>query len=132
MFFEEDVDEIQPDDVLQDSRELVVKWIDRFFSNKMFYCGGAIPKRFLHDPNKITMVLNFNIIKGVDRAYEVLEPLFLSQKEIEHSRKTGGVTKDIKMVTDIFRLFEQEKVPQQFFGGLLIMYLEYVEGIDFA
>jgi hypothetical protein len=121
---------ILPQAFQKSAKQMVLEHIDQFFADKMFHCGGSIPKRFLHDPEKITMVLNFNIIKGIDKAYEALEKT-LDPKEIEYAKKTGNITSDIKLVNETLNLLACSKVPAQFAGGMMIMYLEFVEGVEF-
>lgn len=110
---------------------LAKRYIDSFFKDKMLHCGGKIPKSFLNSDRRISMVMNFDISKGIDTAYEALEKT-MSQEELDRARNTGETTDDIKLVNESLYLMAKSGVPQQFAGGMLCLYLEFVEGVDFA
>lgn len=126
----EEVEEIPtPRQVTKESIAKAKAHIDAFFADKQMYCGGAIPKRLLHDPDRVSMVINYNIIRGVDHAYTLLEHA-ISEQEIMDAARTGDSTKDIKLVNETLKLLAQYRVPRQFAGGILVMYLELVEGAE--
>jgi hypothetical protein len=102
--------------------------IDKFFADKMMHCGGRIPKKLLHDPTTISMVINTSIKKGVRLAYRLLEHT-ITVEEAMLAKKTGDSTKDIKLVNETLQLLASSRVPQQFAGGMLVMYIELVEGV---
>jgi len=112
-----------------DVRELVKKYMVQFFSNKMFHCGGKIPNSLLLAEWRISLVLNYNIVRGVERAYACLEHL-ITQKDLEDAKLSGEVTDDIKLVNETLHLLARSYIPQQFAGGMMLLYLEFVEGID--
>lgn len=114
-----------------DVQDLAKRYITEFFDDKMMYCGGRIPKRRLFNDNSISMVINFDICRGVDHAYLVLEKT-LTKKEISRAKIAGEITSDIKLVTEILNLLSRSGVPQQFAGGMMILYLELVEGVEFG
>lgn len=103
--------------------------IDAFFADKEFHCGGKIPKRLLHDPDRVSMVVNYSIINGVDHAYRLLEHT-ISEQEIMNAAKTGDSTRDIKLVNETLKKIAAARIPAQFAGGILVMYLELVEGAE--
>ena len=111
--------------------ELAKYYINRFFDGKMLYCGGKIPRSYLFAKDKVSMVLNFDICAGCDYVYATLEKS-LSKYEIDSARITGEVTSDIKLVRETLDLIAKSGVPQQFAGGIMVLYLELVEGVEFA
>ncbi len=121
--------EIKPNELYKDIRALVTHYIDTFFSDKMFYCGGRIPKRFLHDPNRVTMVINYDISKGVLKAYKSLRST-ITNEEVENARRIGDSTSDVKLVNETLKILARSGIPQQFAGGMMIMYLDFVEGVE--
>lgn len=121
---------IKSNELYKDVRALVTHYIDQFFGDKMMYCGGPIPKRLLHDPTRLTMVINFDISKGVKKAYNALENT-ITDEEIEEAKRIGDSTNDVKMVNETLKLLARASIPQQFAGGMMIMYLDLVEGVDF-
>jgi len=108
-------------------KELAIYYIDRFFADKKLCSGGKIPKYMLHCPKRISMVMNYDIIKGVEHAYSVLKDM-VSPEEEAKAVLTGEATADIKLVTEILNFLSKSGVPQQFAGGILVLYLEFVEG----
>lgn len=115
----------------EDVQNLAKKYITDFFDNKMMYCGGRIPKKRLFNDDAISMVINFDICRGVDYAYLALEKT-LTKQEVNRAKIAGEITSDIKLVTEILNLLSRSGIPQQFAGGMMIMYLELVEGVQFG
>lgn len=113
-----------------DVHRLAKMYIEHFFKDKTMHCGGKIPKTCLFSEKRIKKVLNYDISTGVQCAYKHLEPL-LSEEEIFDCQRTGESTKDIKLVTGVLHLMSRSGVPQQFAGGMMLLYLEFVEGISF-
>lgn len=109
-------------------RELAVYYIDKFFEDKKLCSGGKIPRYMLHCPKRISMVMNYDIIKGVDHAYLALKYMVPPDEEARASL-TGEATADIKLVTEILGFLARSGIPQQFAGGMMILYLEFVEGV---
>ena len=116
-------------DFYSDVKALARQYMEQFFQNKMLHCGGKIPKSLLFSDRRILMVLNYDIIKGVKRAYKYLEPS-LDIRDVESSKQTGETTDDIKLVNETLDLLAQSGIPQQFAGGMMCLYLEFIEGID--
>ena len=118
-------------EVISNIRVNAKQCIDTFFKNKMFHCGGKIPNRLLNCDCRISMVMNFDIGAGVDRAYNALEKT-MSVEELERARNTGETTDDIRLVNESLYMLSQNGIPQQFAGGMLCLYLEFIEGVDFV
>lgn len=110
-------------------RELAVSYIDKFFADKKMCSGGKIPKYMLHCPKRISMVMNYDIIRGVDHAYRALQDM-VSPEEEDRASITGEATQDIKLVTETLGFLARSGIPQQFAGGMMIMYLEFIEGVN--
>ena len=116
-------------DFSADVKALARQYVEQFFSNKMLHCGGKIPKSLLFSERRMSMVLNYDIVKGVQRAYKHLEPT-LSFSNAKMLRQAGEATDDIKLVNEVFDLLAKSGIPQQFAGGILCLYLEFIEGVD--
>lgn len=115
---------------LTEVKILAKMYIEHFFKDKSLHCGGRIPRSFLLSEKRVQKVLDYDISLGVQTAYKYLEPN-ISRDEISNCQKTGEITSDIKLVNDILRLLAKSGIPQQFAGGMMILYLEFVEGISF-
>lgn len=107
-----------------DLKCLIHQYIEYFFKDKSFYCGGKIPKRMLNTDRNISIVANYDISRSVKRAYSSLENHEISSSSL------GEVTGDIKLVSFILEELAKSGIPQQFAGGMLLMYLELVVGVD--
>jgi len=104
------------------ANNLVRFYMERFFGDKMMHCGGKIPKLLLLSDRRVSMVQNYDICMGVDRCYKYLKDYLIdSQSEI---------TYDIKLVTQVLNLLSRSGIPQQYAGGMLCLYLEFVEGVN--
>jgi hypothetical protein len=109
-------------------RELAIYYIDKFFEDKKLCSGGKIPKYMLHCPKRISMVMNYDIIKGVDHAYGALTHMVSPEDEAK-ALVTGEATADIKLVTEVLNFLARSGIPQQFAGGMMVLYLEFIEGV---
>lgn len=107
-----------------DLNYLVKQYIEYFFKDKNFFCGGKIPKNILNTERNIYMVVNYDIIKSVQRAYSSLKDHEISKECL------GEVTGDIRMVSSILEDLSRSNIPQQFAGGMMLLYLELVIGVD--
>lgn len=122
----EKVDET--DQASENSKDFVKKCMDKFFADKIMHCGGKIPKYILTDPKKINFVCTTSLIDGVDIAYKSMEDKN-SEKETSKAKFLGDATEEIKMVNETLKLLSQSGIPQQFAGGMMLIYLKYVKGI---
>jgi hypothetical protein len=111
----------------EDVNVLAKQYMAQFFKDKMLYCGGKVPHKMLFAERSLSMVLNYDIIKGVEKAYEILEPT-VPFAESEAAKISGDITSDIRLVNEILGLLAKSGVPQQFAGGMMILYLEFIEG----
>jgi len=107
-----------------DLKHLAAHHIKIFFKNKPFYCGGKIPKNMLINCDNILTVINYDIIDSVKKSY------FFLRNHDSATQLLGEVTGDIRLVSSILHKLSAENVPQQFAGGMLILYLKYVEGVE--
>lgn len=103
---------------------LISQYIQCFFKDKSFCCGGKIPKNILTTDRNISIVANYDIINGVQRAYSSLKEHPSFQESL------GEVTGDIRLVSSILQELAKSNIPQQFAGGMMLLYLELIVGID--
>jgi len=101
-----------------DLRGLARQHVDGFFKNRPMHCGGRIPHSLLHNNRRLDLVLNTSIMDGVDIAYRSLS---------ECEDITGN--EDVKLVAGTLDTLAHSGVPQQFAGGLLLLYLEFCHGV---
>jgi len=108
-------------DIFQDFNKLAERYILTFFQGKKMYCGGQIPRKILCSPSYITLVLNTKISEGIKLAHRALQAYGRVENEFAKN--------DIEFVQNALNLCAISGVPKQFSGGLLLMYIELVEGL---
>lgn len=121
------------DDFLLDANYLASHYINKFFINKKNKQGAEIHSDLLSCEKRISIVLNTNIIDSLKRTYLVLNDYIkITEEDISFAKKTGNVTQEIKLVNETLKSLYEFGIPQQFAGGMIILYLEFCEGIDFG
>lgn len=128
MYYDEDFHDDDMEDssnpIHENVHEFVKECVSRFFSDKQMHCGGKVPKYVISDKAKITLVMSISLLDSVDIAYQSLKNL--SEDDI---KMNGDVAPDVKLVTESLSVISKAGVPQQFAGGMLLMYLEIVKGV---
>jgi hypothetical protein len=121
------------DDFRKDAMGLAEYYIKLFFEEKSAHPNANLEKSSLSNKDKICTVVNTNIIAGVQKAYEALEKcIVITQEDINIAKKNGDVTQEIKMVNETLKSLYKAGVPQQFAGGMMLLCLEFCEGIYFG
>jgi len=122
-----------PSDFLLDANYLAAHYVSKFFSDKKTKCGKHISPDLLSCEKRISIVLNTNIIDSVKRIYLTLNNYIkITEEDLSFAKKTGDVTQEIKLVNETLKSLYEFGIPQQFAGGMIILYLEFCEGIDFG
>lgn len=134
-FYEEEEPEtevaeiIEADDFLKfftgDIDRLASECIEKFFKDKEMHYGGPIPVKMITANNYIKLVVQSDISNSVDKAYALL-----SDCGIDCEVKNENITSDdVRLVLQILDKCVQSNIPKCFRGGLILMYLEFCEGI---
>lgn len=120
------------DDFKGDAMGLASHYIKIFFKDKLLHESNAVNYDIL-DENRVLTVVNTSVISGVQKAYKALENyIIITQEDINKAKKNGDVTEDIKLVNETLKSLYKAGVPQQFAGGMMILYLEFCRGINFG
>lgn len=124
--FEEEVDvsELEISETFENRRKTARRCVETFFEEKELFCGGEIPNNMLLAPDRISMVASTDVCTAIETAYAALE----DQAEIDE--KTEFVTDDIRLVLNVFTECKNKKIPKEYAGGILLLYLEFCIGID--
>jgi len=107
----------------KDIKKIAKEYIKNFFKNKKDHKGYKIKKDQLYENRYLINILNKNISEAAQDVYLVLE------KHKKYYKKTEDVTNDIKLVNESLKKIYKSKIPQQFAGGFLLMYLEICKGV---
>lgn len=126
--FEDNPKDFIFDEQPQNENDFAHFHVAKYFQDKSMHCGGKIPKYLLRDAKRFDAVLKLDIIAGVELAYKFLADLITPEDE-RNVLLNGDSTIDIKMVTSTLNQLSKSGVPQQFAGGMLLMHLEFIEGI---
>jgi hypothetical protein len=115
-----------------DASGLAKHYINLFFLNKDSH-NSLVEKSSLLTQEKILVVINTSIISGIEKAYSVLDDyITITQEDINKAKKEGDVTPEIKLVNETLKSLYEAGVPQQFAGGMMLLYLEYCKGVNFG
>lgn len=132
-FVESEYEEVQEEYAslfLSDVRQLSREYIQRFFKDKEMYCGGVVPMNMLLTDNNISLVLNTNIEDGVRLAYKsISHSSDAVDSEIDLHLEDITVSSDVKLVMSILKKCSKSGVPKELAAGMLLLYLEFCEGI---
>lgn len=109
--------------------EFAKQQIVRFFSDKELHCGGKIPHSLLENSKRVNLVINLDLDSSIKIFYDFSEKS-IPEDELLRSKRTGEVSWDIILINDTLKILAQSGVPQQFAGGMLLIYLELVKGYD--
>ena len=124
---------------VEDLKSLAKHYIDLFFRDKRFYCGGRIPKHMLNDPKYVSYMLNLDVCNGMDMIYAaigsdvVVEDVIEEEDEDESDDEisetnSSQIPDDVRRVLSLFDMCSKAGIPKQFAVGLTIMYLELCDG----
>jgi len=112
-----------------DILDVAKQYMVQFFQDKPMYCGGCVPRHLLHNPKRISKVVNTTVSDGIDQAYAALEKT-LDPQELKRAAQYGTVTGDIILVNETLKMLARHGVPKCFAGGMMLMYLEFCEGVQ--
>jgi hypothetical protein len=119
-------------DFKKDTEDLAKYYINVFFNNKISKNGNTT-KDLTKCPHSLSTVVNTSIISGVQTAYKALNNyIIVTQEDMNKAKKNGDVTQEIKLVNETLKSLHKAGVPQQFAGGMMILYLEFYEGVSFG
>lgn len=109
----------------KDIKKIAKYYIKKFFKNKKDINGRKLKIEDLYSKEKIEKLININILESTKIIYPILgrEDRYTCKDEKE------DVTKDIKLVNETLKKIYKFKIPQQFAGGILLVYLEVCKGI---
>jgi len=105
---------------------IIGQCIKNYFSDHVLHDGREIPNSLLELSYYSSLVFNTTVSDGVLKAYFLMEECnFLSSDEICQNSIGEEIRYMIDLLSDI-----QRRVPQEFVGGMILMHLELVEGIE--
>lgn len=124
----EEIVSIIPKDFVDSLRILAKQYMIYFFADKEMHCGGKITESFLFQPRRLYAVMNMNFCKAVDKAYNCMKS-DLDEDYLQRCVDQGKLSPDVEKVIETLDMLGAARVPQQFLGGMLLLYLELCEGV---
>jgi hypothetical protein len=103
---------------------IIRQGIKNYFCDKILHDGRQIENNLLDLPYYSSLVFNTNVSDGVVKAYLIMEDNNFIDSDSEHS--TGD---DVRFMINLIKNI-QKRVPQEFVGGMILMHLELVEGME--
>lgn len=94
-----------------------------------YFSGIALPESVdLASKRYVDMCVDLDICRATDIAYKAIA----KSGRFDVSCKEGKIADDVRMVIDILRLIRIKCVPQEFSAGIMLMHLEFLEGMSFS
>jgi len=112
-------------DFPKDSEALVKQYMEYFFADKNLHCGGSVPKSILLNHRRVSMVLDYDICKAADRVYKYTS----SNKELDDDDEKESFSNDIDLFLKALKTLQNALIPKQFLGGMICLYVEFIEGV---
>jgi hypothetical protein len=100
--------------------------IKEFFSDKSWYCGGPVPESTLYSLRSFRLVRNLPLEKALDIGFKGIKKAKLSCPA-KYSKNS-----DTELSMKLLRECGRRNIPQEYIGGLFILYLELCEKIDLS
>jgi hypothetical protein len=82
----------------------------------------------LNGKRYVDMCVDLDIFSATDIAYRAMA----KSGRFDASCKEGKIADDVLMVIGILRRIRMKCVPQKFSAGIMLMHLEFLEGISFS
>jgi hypothetical protein len=104
--------------------------IRRFFRKQKWPIGGPIPEELLYNPKNLKYLSNCTnsttgLIDAVDLAYLAFDRAKLTGRDKYQRDNIGG-----RLLPKIFHACARRGVPQNYVGGILLIYLEVIERLS--
>jgi DNA-binding transcriptional regulator YhcF (GntR family) len=104
---------------------IIKKCIKNYFADKKLNDGRKIPLSILELPHYTDLIVKTTVSDGVNKAYEIME-----DNGFVLSKQSNLITDDeIKYMVKLIEKISKW-VPQEFVGGMILMHIELVEGME--
>ena len=103
---------------------IIKKCINNYFFEKNLYDGSKIDKEILELPYYTELLLNTNMLDGVSKAYKMID-----EYDFLEENSTDSISPEIRYMIKLIEKV-QKYVPQEFVGGMILMHLELIEGME--
>jgi hypothetical protein len=110
---------------IEEIKPIVRKAMSNYFDDKKLHNGNPIDPNIFESSYYTNLLISTNIIDGVKNAYKIIEDnQFLQSEEF-----SGPIEQDVIYIINLIRQIHK-RVPQDFVGGMILMHLELIEGLE--
>lgn len=109
---------------IEEVKPIINRAMNNYFRDKKLHNGKSIDSSIFELPHYINLVMNTNIIDGVKNAYKIIE-----DNQFICFDESGPIEKDVVYLINLIRQIHK-RVPQDFVGGIILMHLELIEGLE--
>jgi len=105
--------------------------IRRFFEQEHWHCGGPIPDDLLYSDRNV-FLLGLKLEEAIDIAHASVAKARLVRDHPELGIEGGKFDKHLgeKLFPKVLHTCEKRHIPQNFIGGILLIYLEICERVS--
>lgn len=97
--------------------------LTKFFSNRYWYNGGRVPCDLLYTKRNFRLCNNITVVDALDLAYDCIK----QAKQLAKTTYRKNV--EIALALKIIHECEGKDIPQDYIGGLFLLYLELCERV---
>lgn len=106
----------------------VVNSLNKFFSRKQWYAGGPIPPELIHTKRNYNLVKNIDIVHAIDIGYNGISKTMKNNGKLARTQRELDL--DIYLALRVIHQCERMGIPQDYIGGLFLLYLELCEKVE--
>lgn len=98
-------------------------YIERFFADKTWHCGGPIPLNQLYSEQSVHIVMSTEFGEGIDICYKVLKQC-PPPSDFDHRLINWDTYCMINLITEI----RSYGIPKPLQSGMMLLYLKFCKG----
>ena len=127
-FYDDDENSTENNDIIITTKELkplIQNVIKNYFFDKKLHNGDKIKDELLELPYYTNLLIKTSFSDAIQHAYELMADNGFMQSD----SSGDNFSEDVKYMLDLMKKI-QYWVPKEFVGGMILMHLELIEGIE--
>ncbi len=112
---------------INEVRPIILKCIKNYFLDKIMHNDEQIKDSIIELPYYTDLLFGTSMSDGILKAYKLIEDSNFI--DVDNNFDQNSISQDIRYMINLIRNI-QKYVPQEFVGGMILMHLELVEGIE--
>jgi hypothetical protein len=101
-----------------------LEFIEKFFQNRQFHCGGPIPRNLLLSRQSVDIVLSTEFLPGIDEVQALL-PEEEPPKGFDPTRLDWDTHRFLQLLHEVKRF----GIPKEFQCGMMLLYMRFCMGV---